>query len=86
MNTAGRRRRRKKRSNIITEDELLIKELIDESKEIRVEEALNSWDKSMKMASFMTRKYMDKSGICNGFQFRDSFICQLYNLSTSLST
>ena len=84
MNTAGRRRRRKKRSNIITEDELLIKELIDESKEIRVEEALNSWDKSMKMASFMTRKYMDR--ICNGFQFRDSFICQLYNLSTSLST
>ena len=70
MNTAGRR----KRSPEMSMDDFIIKELVDESKSYKIE-AQNPWDKSMKMASYLTGKYVKS---VPGFCTKNSLICSIF--------
>jgi hypothetical protein len=58
MNTGGRKL--SKRSIFKFEDELL-KELVDQSKLIKVKYSRNNWDKSINLASQMTQKFVEKA-------------------------
>lgn len=75
MNTAGRR----KRSTVEDLDENLIRSLIDESKFYRVEDAQNKWDQTMKMAAFLTKRYMQKYTTTIDSTFcKQSITCSLF--------
>ena len=53
-------RRLKRSENINSFDENLIKDLIDESKHYEVPDAQNWWDRTMKVASHLTKKYVQE--------------------------
>ena len=53
-------RRLKRSENVNAFDDNLIKDLIDESKYYEVPGAQNWWDRTMKVASHLTRKYVQE--------------------------
>ena len=82
MNTAGRKRRKKRHSKDDFEafDHELIRNLVDESKFYLVETSTNALDKSVKVASFLTKGYLenlqmwDNETLCTP----QNFICDLF--------
>ena len=76
MNTAGRKKRHTETESNQEFEESLIKNLIDESKYYEVENSTNAWDKSVKIASFLTRKYVQEMKKWDRDYCRDNdFIC-----------
>ena len=79
MNTAGR----KKKSAF--EDDFehqLIGQLIDDSKFYVVANSTNKWDKTMKMASHLTSRYVEGLRLWDSsFCSQNGFICDVFSES-----
>ena len=77
MNTVGRRLQINEFDNYL--EDQLIKDLVDNSKNYEIKYYKNSYDKSIKMASILTKQYVNTvrkwdSNFCN------SLICKIFEI------
>ena len=79
MNT---RMRRGKREESLTFEELMLKNLVDESKFYTLQ-SNNKWDRTMKMASVLTKKYVQGLSKMEGFckTPQNKFVCDIFSVN-----
>ena len=81
MNTGGRKKRD---THDIDMDYQLIGQLIDESKFLTVINSTNKWDRTMKMASHLTSRYVEELQTYDtSFCKQNDFICDIFLYSST---